>query len=239
MVYKILESDPVRNTHKFFVDDIEDLETLPKEPASTALVANTGDTYICNNNKQWIMYIDNPIGNTPNSSSDTDDGGSDGFVIQKSDYWVYRPIYYANADPVKGDILTNKEARIDALSISFEDAMNKNYFTRAAGSNHSLCPCPRTFATLLLNDGSNFLEKAFLLNIFENDDADEEIFEITELPTSYDKTTGTGTFTIEGMDDLDGSYPIGQNNIYFFYKVPFLLNNSNMRLAFRFHVDVY
>lgn len=68
MAYKILETDPIHNTHKFFVDDIEDLETLPIESASSALVANTGDTYICNNNSQWVMYIDNPIG----------DGGSGG-----------------------------------------------------------------------------------------------------------------------------------------------------------------
>lgn len=52
MTYKILEADPIRSTHKFFVDNVNDLEELPKEPASTALVANTGDTYICNNNNQ-------------------------------------------------------------------------------------------------------------------------------------------------------------------------------------------
>lgn len=52
MVYKILETNPIINTHKFFVDNVEDLSKLPKEAASTALVANTGDTYICNNNGQ-------------------------------------------------------------------------------------------------------------------------------------------------------------------------------------------
>lgn len=49
MVYKILEANPIINTHKFFVDEIKDLKELPIEPASIALVASTGDTYICNN----------------------------------------------------------------------------------------------------------------------------------------------------------------------------------------------
>ncbi len=64
MKYKILEADPIRGTHKFFVDNISDLEELPKEPGSTTLVANTGDTYICNNIGEWVMYIDNPIEGT-------------------------------------------------------------------------------------------------------------------------------------------------------------------------------
>ncbi len=64
MTYKILETDPIRNIHKFFIDNIADLETLPKEPASTALVAATGDTYICNNMGTYVMYIDNPINNS-------------------------------------------------------------------------------------------------------------------------------------------------------------------------------
>ena len=52
MAYKILSSNPRRNTHKFFVDTTEDLLKLPKETASTALVATTGKTYICNNAKE-------------------------------------------------------------------------------------------------------------------------------------------------------------------------------------------
>lgn len=52
MSYKILSSNPRRSTHHFFVDTVEDLQQLPKEPASTALVAIPGDTYICNNNKE-------------------------------------------------------------------------------------------------------------------------------------------------------------------------------------------
>lgn len=56
MSYKILSSNPRRSTHHFFVDTVEDLQQLPKEPASTALVAIPGDTYICNNNKEWILF---------------------------------------------------------------------------------------------------------------------------------------------------------------------------------------
>ena len=47
--YKILNTNPVIDTHEFFVDDLEDLAILPKEPASTALVANKNSIYICNN----------------------------------------------------------------------------------------------------------------------------------------------------------------------------------------------
>ena len=52
MTYKVLKSNPRRNTHEFFIDEESDLQILPKEPASTALVAATGDFYICNNKKQ-------------------------------------------------------------------------------------------------------------------------------------------------------------------------------------------
>jgi len=49
-----LKTNPRRNTHEFFIDEIEDLQILPKEPASTALVAATGDIYICTNDKEWV-----------------------------------------------------------------------------------------------------------------------------------------------------------------------------------------
>ena len=52
MAYKILTSNPRRNTYHFFIDEAQDTQQLPKEPASTAFVAATGDTYICTNNKQ-------------------------------------------------------------------------------------------------------------------------------------------------------------------------------------------
>ena len=41
--YKILSADVQRNTHQFLVDEVSDLDNLPKEPGSAALVANTGD----------------------------------------------------------------------------------------------------------------------------------------------------------------------------------------------------
>lgn len=51
--YKILSADVQQNTHQFLVDTISDLEDLPKEPGSAALVANSGEVYICNNAKEW------------------------------------------------------------------------------------------------------------------------------------------------------------------------------------------
>ena len=51
--YKILSADVQRNTHQFLVDEVSDLDSLPKEPGSVALVANDGDVYICNNAKEW------------------------------------------------------------------------------------------------------------------------------------------------------------------------------------------
>ena len=238
MAYKTLSANVALNTHEFLVDDIENLQELPQEPASTALVAATGDTYICNNAGKWVMYIDNPIENTSDSSSDTD---GDGFVIQKSDYWVNAPLCYVNADPAKGDILReNMIGKVRALSISFEDARNGNYFTCVSATDASLCPCPHAFAVFPRTNTLSFIEKAFLLNVFENDDADEEVFEVIELPTSYDKTTSTGTFVIEGMGDLNGSYPIGQGANGYFYKVPFLrrAGAEQLHLAFKFRVDV-
>ena len=53
MNYKILSSDIRSNTHQFLVDKIADIDSLPKETGSTALVANTGEIYICNNEKEW------------------------------------------------------------------------------------------------------------------------------------------------------------------------------------------
>ncbi len=52
MPYKILRNNPRRNTHEFFIDEETDLALLPKEPASTAIIAITGDTYICNNKNE-------------------------------------------------------------------------------------------------------------------------------------------------------------------------------------------
>lgn len=52
--YKILESNARLNIHHFLVDTIENLKDLPKETGSTALIANTGDVYICNNALEWV-----------------------------------------------------------------------------------------------------------------------------------------------------------------------------------------
>ena len=51
--YKILSADARNKTHQFLVDEVSDLDNLPKEPGSVALVANTGDVYVCNNAKEW------------------------------------------------------------------------------------------------------------------------------------------------------------------------------------------
>lgn len=51
--YKILSADVQLGTHQFLVDEVSDLDNLPKEPGSAALVANTGEVYICNNAKEW------------------------------------------------------------------------------------------------------------------------------------------------------------------------------------------
>lgn len=54
--YKILQADARLNTHQFLVDNVADLEQLPKETGSVALVANTGDVYVCNNAKEWVKF---------------------------------------------------------------------------------------------------------------------------------------------------------------------------------------
>lgn len=56
MAYKILTSNPVLDTHDFFVDTAAELAELPIEPASMALVATTGDIYICTNAGTWTLF---------------------------------------------------------------------------------------------------------------------------------------------------------------------------------------
>lgn len=54
--YKILSANPVLDTHEFFIDNLEDLDALPVEPASIAYIVNTGDLYICNNAGTWVNF---------------------------------------------------------------------------------------------------------------------------------------------------------------------------------------
>lgn len=51
--YKILNSNIQANTHEFLINSVDDLEQLPKEVGSIALIANSSDVYICNNKKEW------------------------------------------------------------------------------------------------------------------------------------------------------------------------------------------
>lgn len=83
MTYKILKTNPRRNTHEFFIDETGDLQILPKEPASTALVAATGDIYICTNDKEWVKF-----------KKSCHDGGNDDdnqlceFVVVMTNQWT-------------------------------------------------------------------------------------------------------------------------------------------------------
>lgn len=95
MSYKILKTNSRRNTHEFFIDTPEDIIKLPKEPASIAKVATTGDFYICNNKKQWVKF---------NYCYDNDDSSSNGegsitptgtIIIEEND--IYDVTQYANA----------------------------------------------------------------------------------------------------------------------------------------------
>ena len=52
--YKILNSNIKAGTHEFLVDTAADLDKLPIEIGSIALVANTGEVYIMNNQEQWV-----------------------------------------------------------------------------------------------------------------------------------------------------------------------------------------
>lgn len=56
MSYKILDTNRITHTHKFFINSLEDLNILPKEPASTALIANENKTYICTNAGNWVLF---------------------------------------------------------------------------------------------------------------------------------------------------------------------------------------
>ena len=50
--YKVLNKDVKRNIYEFLVDKTSDLNNLPKAAGSTALVADNGEKYICNNAKE-------------------------------------------------------------------------------------------------------------------------------------------------------------------------------------------
>lgn len=81
MNYKTLASNPRRNTHHFFVDIVEGLQYLPKEVASTALVAATGETYICTNDKQWVLFKPKKSNNNDNTTPSDDSQNQDKIVL--------------------------------------------------------------------------------------------------------------------------------------------------------------
>lgn len=149
MVYKILEADPVINIHKFFVDNVADLETLPKEPASTALVAATGDTYICNNVGKWVMYIDNPIEDSGSGSTQsypiTVTGDAGAYIFDGQGYPTVQITERAAGEYVviKADKQLSSENTgvfgdtVDYVPVLFDyssDAPNQAYFIMPAGA---------------------------------------------------------------------------------------------------------
>lgn len=54
--YKVLYADPILETHDFFIDTPDDLAYLPIEPSSAAVVATTGDIYVCTNAGNWVKF---------------------------------------------------------------------------------------------------------------------------------------------------------------------------------------
>ena len=54
--YKVLYADPILETHDFFIDTPDDLAYLPIEPSSAAVVATTGDIYVCTNAGIWVKF---------------------------------------------------------------------------------------------------------------------------------------------------------------------------------------
>ncbi len=135
MKYKILEADPIHSTHKFFVDNISDLEELPKEPGSTTLVANTGDTYICNNNGEWVMYIDNPIENNSSSQENLIE-----FAVA-IDMWGGSGIEYS--DSIHG-VFKDEDDNIIEMTKSLMNDDSKTYFTGKAKPGNIICYIPES-----------------------------------------------------------------------------------------------
>ena len=72
MAHRVLWSNRRRNTHEFFVDTVDDLQKLAKEPASTALIATTGDKYIYTNGGEWVKFNK---GICPHGGSDDSESG--------------------------------------------------------------------------------------------------------------------------------------------------------------------
>jgi len=53
--YKVLSGDPEYKTQQYLVDELADLNSIPrKKIGSLALVAATADVYILNNKKEWV-----------------------------------------------------------------------------------------------------------------------------------------------------------------------------------------
>ena len=75
MKYTILPYDDTQahGLNRYIVDEVSDIETLPAyiQPGSKAIVANSGDVYLLNNEHKWIKQ--------PTSSG----GGSGGGASQE------------------------------------------------------------------------------------------------------------------------------------------------------------
>ena len=84
--YKVLSRDSWSNTRKFLVDTENDLNILPKNIGSTALVAETSDEYILNNKKEWVkIKKDSSNNNENNSGNETVNNDNEAIFIEKED----------------------------------------------------------------------------------------------------------------------------------------------------------
>lgn len=141
MSYKILSSNPRRSTHHFFVDTVEDLQQLPKEPASTALVAIPGDTYICNNNKEWILFNNIDEYSQNNFNINTNDMiqelfNEDNMVIvdisdiESAGFWGYILTYNDTSLPYFTAYGLNTEIQVPTntiITFVYESGMTEDY----------------------------------------------------------------------------------------------------------------
>ena len=157
MTYKILKTNPRRNTHEFFIDEIEDLQILPKEPASTALVAATGDIYICTNDKEWVKL----------KKSGHSGGGSDS---QLSEFIVVM------TNPMTDELY--EELPCNILADGEVVSMTKRIFTDYHGNDYPYFTGQCPAGSIIECDGENFIGDSQEDNFQVYDTAEHAMYSI-------------------------------------------------------------
>lgn len=197
MTYKILKTNPRRNTHEFFIDEIEDLQILPKEPASTALVAATGDIYICTNDKEWVKFKKSCHG-----------GGESDSQLSEFVVLMINPMTDELYEELPCNILADGEVV----------SMTKRIFTDYHGNDYPYFTGQCPAGSIIECDGENFISDSQEYNFQVYDTAEHAMYSIywtninnfhilegkfirlnNSIPSTLTVRNGVSVFSVYGM----------------------------------------